>query len=373
MEINIEEEQRKVKDKINLIHQSGIYNRIEGSLQTLNGDFRNHSIENIAMAGRVKKAESAAEKIARQNLPASEMFDLIGFMLVVDLPEEYAKARDVMKDRMPEGSYIHDFDGSLPENKGYSSYHMGVKISQLLEGDIDPELSGLSAEVQLKSYGMYIAQEATHDSIYKSPDLTKENKDALQTVMFPLIEKIVNKQKYEQRLDFCSEEQRGYYQERIDEQNQDILKIKLNNKNFIDSNLTTVDNILKEFLVVQYVEKSKMDPTLSMSTRDVRSLCENAVNQMYISSTANYMSNTEPTGFKNIDELYGKIMGMSLEDLKDIQQTQEQQKEGIVAGISDFANLDESVTPEMRKSMVAEISHAMAERTTDRDMGTERE
>ena len=52
---------------------------------------------------------------------------------------------------------------------------------------------------------------------------------------------------------------------------------------------------------------------------------------------------------------------------------EEPKKEEPVAGISDFASLDESVTPEMRKSMMSEISRAMTERTTDRDMDAERE
>ena len=52
---------------------------------------------------------------------------------------------------------------------------------------------------------------------------------------------------------------------------------------------------------------------------------------------------------------------------------EESKKEEPVAGISDFASLDASVTPEMRKSMMSEISRAMTERTTDRDMDTERE
>ena len=46
------------------------------------------------------------------------------------------------------------------------------------------------------------------------------------------------------------------------------------------------------------------------------------------------------------------------------EQTQQQEQ---VAGEKDFAQLDAEVTPEMRKSMMSELSRAMQERTTDRN------
>ena len=47
---------------------------------------------------------------------------------------------------------------------------------------------------------------------------------------------------------------------------------------------------------------------------------------------------------------------------------QETQKEELTAGTEDFAKIDETVTPEMRKSMMSELSRAMQERTTDKNM-----
>lgn len=326
-DINIKEEQRKIKDKIQKILDSKVFDKIHKSLSKINNDILEKTgMSSISLEGRVKKEDSASEKIERQGVSADRIYDLIGFMLVVELPEEYEKVSSLMKELMPEGSFIHNFDGKLPENNGYSSFHMGINVNQLLNqngventyGDDD----GLQTEVQLKSYGMYMAQEATHDSIYKNKSLSSEQKDRMQSVMFPLIEKITDIEKYQDRLEVCfDEEERARLQSRIETAKQEVLQHKTQNKQFIEENMTDVENVLKEYVVVKYVEKVRQDPVLNLTREKITEIaeqCNRAVTYLSNDFEQERMSNTEPTGFKNTDKLLEETQEKTIEEIQSL-------------------------------------------------------
>jgi len=321
--IDIEKEQQIMRQKIQVINDSGIFNRLYEKLSSFsNEEIRTNPEENIALMGRVKKPESACEKISRQGLPASRIYDLIGFMYVVDLPEQYTKAKQTLMDGMPKDSFIHDFDGSLPENNGYSSFHMGVQSDKIIDDVEYSKLGGISTEIQLKTYGMYIAQEVTHDSIYKNPSLSKADKDNMQTVMFPMIEKIINIQKYQEHLSTTLDvNKREEYSQRIFSEEQDILKLKMDHKDFINQNSEQVQDVLNEFILVQYMEKIKNDPLLAMENIDknqVKINCRKAIKVLARADGELTMSASKPTGFRNIDEIYNQIMNCSIEEIQQL-------------------------------------------------------
>lgn len=330
--IDIEKEQQIMRQKIQDINDSGIFNRVYEKLSSFSDEeIKTNPEENIALMGRVKNPESACEKIVRQGLPASQIYDLIGFMYVVDLPEQYIKAKQTLMDGMPKDSFIHDFDGSLPENNGYSSFHMGVQSDKIIDDGENLKLGGLSIEIQLKTYGMYIAQEVTHDSIYKNPSLSKDDKDNMQTVMFPMIEKIINIQAYQEQLAVTFDEnKREEYRQKIFSEEQDILRLKMNHKEFINQNSEQVQDVLKEFILVQYMEKIKNDPLLAMENIDknqVKSNCRKVIEVLARADGELTMSDSKPTGFGKLDEIYNQIMNCSIEEIQELSLEEKEHEE----------------------------------------------
>lgn len=199
--INIEDEQIKITNRINSIKNSGVFHSIKSQLNKLkDNSFDKFQDKNINIYGRIKKATSASEKIAKKNIPASEIYDLLAFMIVVDLPDNYSLIKNSLEENLSNITYSHNFDGSLPENNGYSSLHLGINVDDFLPKGNPSGLENLSAEIQVKTYGMYIAQEATHDSIYKNNNLSNKQKYDMQSLMFPLIEHLTDIEMYERAL-----------------------------------------------------------------------------------------------------------------------------------------------------------------------------
>jgi len=207
---------------------------------------------------------------------------------------------------------------------------MGVKLDKLIYDGELTELDGVSTEIQLKTYGMYIAQESTHDSIYKNPSLSQDDKNKLQTVMFPMIEKIVNIQKYQEHLGVTLDEnKREEYSRKFFSEEQEILKLKMEHKDFINQNPEQVQDILHEFILVQYMEKIKSDPLLSMENIDIEQVkndCKNAIEALSNSNDQLGMSDSKPTGFGKIDDIYNQIMNCSTKEIQELSLRQNENK-----------------------------------------------
>lgn len=359
-DVNIKEEQRKIKEKIQGILDSKVFDKIHILLSKYNNNILEETgIASIRLEGRVKKEKSASDKIEKQGVSADEIYDLIAFMFVVELPEEYEKVNKLIKESMPEGSFIHEFNGKLPKNNGYSSLHMGVNVSQLLdENGIKNTYVGdesLQTEIQLKSYGMYIAQEATHDSIYKNRNLDSKQKDRMQSVMFPLIEKLSNIEKYQERLEIClNEEEKIFLQSRIEKVKQEVFQHKIKNRQFIEDNMTDVENILKEYVVVKYIEKIRQDPDLNLTRERITEIAEQCKRGVFYLSNdfeTERMSDTEPTGFKNTDKL---LKEMQEKTIKEIESLSDRSQENVTP------NLLQSVIRVSEKQITSTDIRAMA-------------
>lgn len=88
--INIEEESKKLEDLINEINLSNLLSKLNNALNQYENSTLNPLQEkNINIYGRLKKFSSAINKISHKNISVDEIYDLIAFMIVVDLPEDY--------------------------------------------------------------------------------------------------------------------------------------------------------------------------------------------------------------------------------------------------------------------------------------------
>lgn len=329
--INIEDEQAKIINKINTIKNSGAFHSIKSELNKL----KDNSIDplqtkNINIYGRIKKATSASEKIAKKNIPANEIYDLLAFMIVVDLPDNYELIKDTLKENLPSITYSHNFDGNLPENNGYSSLHLGILVDDFLSKGAPAGLENLSAEIQVKTYGMYMAQEATHDSIYKNDSLSDGQKYDMQSLMFPLIEHLTDIEMYENALKASTgENERQEIEGKIVTLKQKIANHKTKNADYINENMPLVEIVFKEYIARKQIENIKQIAEFDLSTEHIEQLIEsfrNAINYLNDSQDEEKMTDTEPTGFQNIDELLVRFDQMPFEEMENLSQEYKKKK-----------------------------------------------
>lgn len=318
--IDIENEQNKIRAKIDKIVQSGIFGKLTTSLN----HFKNTTLDpmqdkNINIYGRLKKPTSAVKKIAQKNITSSEIYDLIAFMFVVDLPENYVSLQASLLSALQGLTYSHLFDGNLPENNGYSSLHLGINANKFLQANSEDDLEDLSAEIQLKTYGMYMAQEATHDSIYKNDSLDNKQKFDMQRLMFPIIEHLTDIEMYKKALDSTvDDEKKKYYESRISELKQSIDSHKKENIDSINQNLPLIDSVFREYIARKNIEKLKGTVSSELSIEQTEGLIttyRNAISVLSNSQSEEIVADTDPTGFKNIDDLLTQFDNKSFNEV----------------------------------------------------------
>jgi hypothetical protein len=323
--INIEDEQAKITNKINSIKNSGVFHLIKSQLNKLKDNtFDRFQDKNINIYGRIKKATSASEKIAKKNIPASEIYDLLAFMIVVDLPDNYELIKNSLQENLSNITYSHNFDGNLPENNGYSSLHLGINVDDFLPKGCPSGLENLSAEIQLKTYGMYMAQEATHDSIYKNNNLSNKQKYDMQSLMFPMIEHLTDIEMYERALNATVDQnKREEISSKITSLKKQIENHKEKNLDYINENMPLVESVFKEYIARKQIENIKQIAEFDLSTEHIEQLIEsfrNAIDYLNDSQDEEKITDTQPTGFKNIDELLVRFDKMTFEEMENLSQ-----------------------------------------------------
>lgn len=228
-------------------------------------------------------------------------------MFIVDLPENYVSLQASLLSALQGLTYSHLFDGNLPENNGYSSLHLGINANKFLQANSEEDLEDLSAEIQLKTYGMYMAQEATHDSIYKNDSLDNKQKFDMQRLMFPIIEHLTDIEMYKKALDSTvDDDKKEYFAARISELKQAINNHREENLDYINQNLPLIDSVFREYVARKNIEKLKGTIPSELSVEQTEGLIttyRNAINFLSISQDEEEITDTEPTGFKNIDDL----------------------------------------------------------------------
>lgn len=323
--IDIENEQNKIRAKIDRLKQSGVFGKLTASLNHFKDTTLDPSqSKNINIYGRLKKPISAERKIAQKQIHSSEVYDLIAFMLVVALPENYVSVQTALLTGLEGLTYSHEFDGSLPENNGYSSLHLGIDAKKFLNSDDIQDLEEITAEIQLKTYGMYMAQEATHDSIYKNESLSQEQKVNMQRLMFPIIEHLTDIEMYEKALTCTVDAQkREYFESRISELKQAINIRKEENSDYINENLPLINSVFKEYIARKNIEKLKRSVSSELSVEQTEELIttyRNAINALSNSQYEEIIADTEPTGFRNIDELLYQVDNKSFQEILSLSQ-----------------------------------------------------
>lgn len=344
--INIEDEQAKIVNKINSIKNSGVFHSIKSELNKLKDNSLDQlQDKNITIYGRIKKVTSASEKIAKNNIRASEIYDLLAFMIVVDLPDNYELTKNKLKESLSSITYSHNFDGSLPENNGYSSLHLGISVNDFLPKGCPAGLENLSAEIQLKTYGMYMAQEATHDSIYKNKNLSTKQKYDMQSLMFPLIEHLTDIEMYENALNATVDEtKRQEIERKIESLKVQIKNHKEQNYDYIHENMDLVESVFKEYIARKQIEHIKQIADFDLSNEHIEQLIESfrsAIDYLNDSQDEEKMSSTEPTGFQNIDELLSQFDEMSFEEIENL--SQKHNKRNSKDFLEDAINLSKKV------------------------------
>lgn len=358
--MDIQKEQDLIKDKIRRIKENNIFYKIKDCL----GQFRdsvldNSHTQNITILGRLKKVDSAVDKIAQKNIPATEIYDLLAYMIVVDLPENYESAKQQLQTHLPGVTFLHDFDGNSPENNGYSSFHLGVNLDSFFnEYGIEPipNLEKLPAEIQLKSYGMYMAQECTHDSIYKNNNLSKEQKQDMQTLMFPMIEYLTDIEMYKRVLNATvDEETRKSYEEKILATKKKVQAHKNQHSDYINQNMDQIDDVFREYIARKYIETLKTDVNSKLSTEEIEGLLStvrNALDSLSKPQSTEKLTDTEPTGFKNVDTLLSTFGSMSLEDIDKLA------KENVPPLLQSTISASESFVTAIDMKRILEMVHA---------------
>lgn len=193
--------------------------------------------------------------------------------------------------------------------------------------------------------------------------------------MFPIFEKSADADKLEKRGDL--EGAAGLRAE--------VEELRESSSQLFAENQPVVDNVWKEYgkVVFNHHNIDQIEGMLFMRNPNMTKEDKAKVNQQlsqsldrlfeyYKENPNNDIQVPSISGNPQIDFAIHQLGSMDysqfVQQVKSLNAMKEQtQQQEQVAGEKDFAQLDAEVTPEMRKSMMSELSRAMQERTTDRN------
>lgn len=174
-----------------------------------------------------------------------------------------------------------------------------------------------------------MAQEATHDSIYKNDSLSSKEKLEMQTFMFPLIEHLTDIEMYERKLDATvDEEKKKDIEQKILSLKQTIKEHKECNKDYISENISLIDSVFKEYVARKSIEKLKKSVDLELTSEQAEELIHiyrNAINYLSTYQKDETLTDTGVTGFKNIDSLLAQIDNKTFNEVFDLSKNSEHQ------------------------------------------------
>lgn len=384
MERNTEEllqGEQEVARRLNAIRNS---KRVQEFITGIKEDVENSGIS-VKFKSRIKENESAINKykkyIEQRGEADPEMWDSCGMMVIVEDINEIYELKKYFEEK------LNTRDGGLNDyvqnpKAGYRSVHMYSTFEA--EGITVP------SEIQIKTEAMSIAQDTIHDSVYKLKEMPYEKRNELSTAMFPIFEKSADANKLENHGDV-----EGAAQLRAE-----VEQLRNEYSNLFAENQAVVENVWKEYgkVLFNHHNIDEVEGTLFLKNANLTKEDKVKINEQlgqalnilfsYYKENANEnIKFPSISGDKNVDFAIYQLSNMGYSDFvreyksiiqqksqkesqKEIQkETQkETQKEELIAGTGDFAKLDEEVTPEMRQSMMSELSRAMQERTTDKNI-----
>lgn len=358
--------EQEVARRLNAIRNS---KKVQEFIAGIKEDAENSGMS-VKFKSRIKENQSAINKykkyIEQYGEADSEMWDSCGMMVIVeDIDEIYEFVKFFEENLTTREGGLSDYVQN--PKAGYRSVHMYSTFEA--EGITVP------SEIQIKTEAMSIAQDTVHDSVYKLQDLPYEKRNELSTAMFPIFEKSADADKLEKRGDL--EGAAGLRAE--------VEELRESSSQLFAENQPVVDNVWKEYgkVVFNHHNIDQIEGMLFMRNPNMTKEDKAKVNQQlsqsldrlfeyYKENPNNDIQVPSISGNPQIDFAIHQLGSMNysqfVQQVKSLNAMKEQtQQQEQVAGEKDFAQLDAEVTPEMRKSMMSELSRAMQERTTDRN------
>lgn len=361
--------EQEVSRRLNTIRNS---KKVQEFIAGIKEDAENSGMS-VKFKSRIKENESAINKykkyIEQYGKADPEMWDSCGMMVIVeDIEEIYEFVKYFEEHLTTRENGLSDYVQN--PKAGYRSVHM---YSTFEAEDIT-----VPSEIQIKTEAMSIAQDTIHDSVYKLQEMPYEKRNELSTAMFPIFEKSADANKLENRGDL-----EGAAQLRAE-----VEQLKNEHSDLFAENQAVVDNVWKEYgkVLFNHHNMDEVEGTLFLKnpnlTKEDKAKVTKQLGQALDSLFGYYKKNAQDniefpsiSGDRNIDYAIYQLGSMSYSDFvreyKSMTQQKSQQetkKEEPVSGTEDFAKLDEAVTPIMRKSMMSELSRAIQEMTTDKNM-----
>lgn len=363
--------EQEIVRRLNEIRNS---KKVQEFIAGIKEDAENSGIP-VKFKSRIKENESAINKykkyIEQYGKADPEMWDSCGMMVIVeDIDEIYEFVKYFEENLTTREGGLSDY--VQKPKAGYRSVHMYSTFEA--EGITVP------SEIQIKTEAMSIAQDTIHDSVYKLQNMPYEKRNELSTAMFPIFEKSADADKLERRGDI----------EGATQLRKEVEQIRSENIELFVENQTVVDNVWKEYAKVLFSHHNidEIEGTLFLQNPNltkedkakVRKQLSQALDGLFAYYQESVNKNTEfpsISGDKKVDFAIYQLGSMNYSEFvkeykrmtqQKTQQEKEEKEVEQVAGIDDFSKLDEMVTPEMRKSMMSELSREMQERSTDKNM-----
>lgn len=358
--------EQEVARRLNAIRNS---KRVQEFIAGIKEDAENSGMS-VKFKSRIKENQSAINKykkyIEQYGEADPEMWDSCGMMVVVeDIDEIYEFVKFFEENLTTREGGLSDYVQN--PKAGYRSVHMYSTFEA--EGITVP------SEIQIKTEAMSIAQDTVHDSVYKLQDLPYEKRNELSAAMFPIFEKSADADKLEKRGDL----------EGASQLREEVQELREANSQLFSENKQVVDNVWKEYgkVIFNHHNIDQIEGMLFMRnpnmTKEDKAKVSQQLSQSLDKLFEYYRENSNSdiqipsiSGNPQVDFAIHQLGSMDysqfVQQVKSLNAMKEQtQQQEQVADEKDFAQLDAEVTPEMRKSMMSELSRAMQERTTDRN------
>lgn len=358
--------EQEVARRLNAIRNS---KKVQEFIAGIKEDAENSGMS-VKLKSRIKENQSAINKykkyIEQYGEADPEMWDSCGIMVIVeDIDEIYEFVKFFEENLTTREGGLSDYVQN--PKTGYRSVHMYSTFEA--EGITVP------SEIQIKTEAMSIAQDTVHDSVYKLQDLPYEKRNELSAAMFPIFEKSADADKLEKRGDL----------EGASQLREEVQELREASSQLFSENQQVVDNVWKEYgkVIFNHHNIDQIEGMLFMKnpnmTKEDKAKVSQQLSQSLDKLFEYYKENSNSdiqvpniSGNSQIDFAIHQLGSMDysqfVQQIKSLNTMKEQtQQQEQVVDARDFAQLDAEVTPEMRKSMMSELSRAMQERTADRN------
>lgn len=343
---NLTSEEKRLLDKIRAIRES---KKVAELISKVNAYSENLGIPKFK--SRIKEEASALKKFReKEYTDADRLGDICGMMFITEDESQIYEAVEYME-RILTGQSLEEDDYVKKPKAGYRSFHMNAQMLDV--EDLDGVM--LPMEIQIKTRSMSIAQDTVHDSIYKNPNLEKNERDALSAALFPIFERCAE---MDRLLAQGREEDASKVQEEID-------ALKSDGAELFAKYGPQVKQAYREYGKVVFKQKNEWnieregflagDSKEEKATRyeEFKDMIEVVFDYYEQEGNARGEDGVEyaTKAMKSLD--YNVFSSL----LKDLQKTNGDVEVGkveepVIASIADFEAMDGMVSPQMRESVL---------------------